>query len=146
MPAGNLDVTVLYEEPRVLVLPAFHRLAGKETVTPGDFAAEPMVACAGAPAPWIGFWRLEPGTRHRPAPVAPLVADAVEDKLDAVADGRAVALLPARDRRLTGRDDLATVAVEGIEPCHVVVATRRGDDNPLVAGFREAAGTHLRHP
>lgn len=37
----RLRVTVLYEEPRVLVIPVTHRLAGKESVTLDDFADEP---------------------------------------------------------------------------------------------------------
>lgn len=146
IPTDDLDITVLYDEPRVLVLPASHRLAGKETVTPDDFADEPMVACAGAPATWTSFWRLEPRPGQRPTPLAPLLADSIEDKLELVADGQAIALLAADDQRLTSRDDLVTVAVEGVEPCHVVVATRREDANPLVGHFRQSATTHLtRH-
>jgi DNA-binding transcriptional LysR family regulator len=145
IPADDLDITVLYDEPRVLVLPASHRLAGKESVTPDDFADEPMAACTGAPSAWTGFWRLEPRPDQRPAPLAPLLADTVEDKLEMVAAGQAVALVAANDQRLTARDDLATVAVEGIEPCHVVVATRREDANPLVDHFRQAAKTYLTH-
>ncbi|MDQ7909775.1 LysR family transcriptional regulator [Phytohabitans sp. ZYX-F-186] len=146
IPGDDLDITVLYEEPRVLVLPASHRLAGKDTVTPDDFADEPMVACAGAPSAWTGFWRLEPRPDQRTVPLAPLLADTVEDKLEAVADGQAVALVAADDPRLTSRDDVVTVAVDGIEPCHVVVATRRDDANPLVGRFRQSAQAHLtRH-
>jgi DNA-binding transcriptional LysR family regulator len=145
IPADDLDITVLYDEPRVLVLPASHRLAGKESVTPDDFADEPMAACTGAPSAWTGFWRLEPRPDQRPAPLAPLLADTVEDKLEMVAAGQAVALVAANDQRLTARDDLVTVAVEGIEPCHVVVATRREDANPLVDHFRQAAKTYLTH-
>lgn len=70
----------------------------------------------------------------------------LQDKLEGVADGRSVALVPAYDRRCADRDDLAVVPVDGIEPCQVVVATRSGDRSPLVAGFREAAGRLLRPP
>ncbi|MEU8612791.1 LysR family transcriptional regulator [Actinoplanes sp. NPDC048791] len=143
IPVDDLDLTVLYEEPRVLVLPASHRLAGKEIVTLADFTDEPMVACAGAPATWTGFWRLEPRPDGGGAPLAVMPADTIEDKLEAVADGQAVALIAANDPRVTARDDLVTVAVDGIEPCHVVVATRRADPNPLVDQFRRSAQTHL---
>ena len=34
-PAGGLHVTVLYDEPRLLLVPRGHRLAGKESVSPG---------------------------------------------------------------------------------------------------------------
>ncbi len=139
IPGDGLDVTVLYDEPRALLVPASHRLAGKESVTPDDFADEPLVACAGMAAAWTGFWRLDPRPDGSPAPLGPQLVDTFEDKLEAVADGRAVALVPADDRRGALRDDLATVRVEGVEPCQVVVATRAADANLLVAHFRESA-------
>ncbi|MET9352912.1 LysR substrate-binding domain-containing protein [Streptomyces sp. NPDC006617] len=139
IPSDGLDVTVLYDEPRALLVPAFHRLARKKSVTPDDFTDEPLVACAGMAALWTGFWRLDPRPDGSPAPLGPVLVDTFEDKLEAVADGRAIALVPADDRRCTLRNDLATIPVEGVEPCQVVVATRLADANPLVAHFRESA-------
>lgn len=135
----GLEVTVLYEEPRILLVPALHRLAGKAAVTPDDFVDEPLVACAGMAAHWTGFWRLDPRPDGSRAPLGPLLVDTFEDKLEVVADGRAVALAPADDPRFSLRDDLASVSVTGIDPCEVAVATRSGDPNPLVARFRAAA-------
>jgi DNA-binding transcriptional LysR family regulator len=143
IPADGLETTVLYEEGRVLLIPADHRLAGKESVTPQDFADEPLVACAGMASVWTGFWRLEPRPDGTPAPLGPLLVDTFEDKLEAVADGRALALVPAGDRRVALHDDLTTVPVTGIEPCEVVVAVRRGEDDGLVREFLESAGTLL---
>ncbi|MBB6550977.1 LysR family transcriptional regulator [Nonomuraea rubra] len=139
IPDDGLEVTVLYDEPRVLLVPASHPLAGKESVSPDDFAREPLVACAGMAAAWTGFWRLAPRPDGAPAPLGPMLADTFEDKLEVVADGRAVAIVPAGDRRSTLRDDLVTIPVDGIEPCQVAVVTRAGDRNPLVARFRESA-------
>ncbi|MFE2462578.1 LysR family transcriptional regulator [Streptomyces sp. NPDC059402] len=139
IPGDGLDVTVLYDEPRALLVPAVHRLAREKSVTPDDFTDEPLVACAGMAALWTGFWRLDPRPDGSPAPLGPLLVDTFEDKLEAVADGRAIALVPADDRRCTLRDDLAVVPVEGVEPCQVVVATRLADANPLVAHFRDSA-------
>ncbi|CAM5635726.1 MULTISPECIES: LysR family transcriptional regulator [Streptomyces] len=143
VPDDGLDVTVLYDEPRVLLVPASHRLSGKESVTPGDFTDEPLVACAGMAAAWTSFWRLDPRPDGSPALLGPLLVDTFEDKLEAVADGRAIALVPADDRRWALRTDLATIPVEEIEPCQVVVATRLTDPNPLVTHFRESARKHL---
>lgn len=139
IPSDDLDVTVLYDEPRVLLVPASHRLAGKESVSPDDFVDEPLVACAGMAAAWTGFWRLHPRPSGDPAPLGPMLVDTFEDKLEAVADGRAVAVVPGDDRRITLRDDLATVPIDGIEPCQVAVVTRADDRNPLVADFRRSA-------
>lgn len=139
IPDDDLHVTVLYDEPRALLVPASHRLAGMESVSPDDFADEPLVACAGMAAAWTEFWRLAPRPDGNPAPLGPMLVDTFEDKLEVVADGRAIAIVPADDRRSTLRDDLATVPINGIEPCQVVVVTRTDDRNPLVARFRESA-------
>ncbi|MDT0483033.1 LysR substrate-binding domain-containing protein [Streptomyces doebereineriae] len=66
-----------------------------------------------------------------------------EDALELVASGQAVTVLPVGARRASLRGDLATVPVEGVPRSRVVVATRVGDPNPLVAGFVQAARAHL---
>jgi DNA-binding transcriptional LysR family regulator len=129
-PTDDLRVTVLYDEPRVLVVPTSHRFAGKESVTLDDLADEQLVACASSPTIWSG-------------PLESSLDDSFEDKLELVADGRAIAILPAGDRRSTLRTDLATVPVEGTDPCQVVLATRADDPNPLVSAFHDIAATHL---
>ncbi|WP_236792255.1 LysR family transcriptional regulator [Amycolatopsis sp. GM8] len=127
-PADQLRVTVLYDEPRVLVVPMSHRFAGKESVTLDDLADEPLVACTSSPTIWSG-------------PLESVLDGSFEDKLEVIADGRAIAILPAGDRRSTLRPDLTTVPVEGIDPCQVVLATRAGDPNPLAGALHEIAVT-----
>jgi DNA-binding transcriptional LysR family regulator len=139
IPDDDLRVTVLHDEHRALLVPATHRLAGKESVSLDDFADEPLVACAGMAAAWTEFWRLAPRPNGNPPPLGPMLVDTFEDKLEAVADGRAISIVPAGDRRITLREDLATVPIEGAEPGQVVVVTRADDHNPLVARFRESA-------
>ena len=129
-PTAPLRVTVLYEEPRVLVMPTSHRLAGKESVALDDLDDEQLVACTSSPTIWS-------------APEHIGVDDSFEDKLELVADGRAIGILSAGDRRSTLRADLVTVPVEGIDPCQVVLATHANDHNPLVAAFHDIAETHL---
>jgi DNA-binding transcriptional LysR family regulator len=146
IPAEDLEVTVLYSEDRVLLVPASHRLAGKEAVTAGDIAAESLVGCTGMGAQWTTFWRLEPRSDNNPAPVGPTLAETYEDKLEAIADGTAIAIVPAGDRRYSLRPDLVTVALDGIEPCQIVVATRTADTNPLVTEFVRSAKELLVGP
>ncbi len=129
-PADHLRMTVLYDEPRVLVVPTSHRFAGKESVALDDLADEQLVACTSSPTIWSG-------------PLESSLDDSFEDKLELVADGRAIAILPAGDRRSTLRTDLATVPVEGIDPCQVVLATHADDPNPLATAFHDVAATHL---
>ncbi len=141
-PTDRLRLTVLYDEPRVLVVSAFHRLAGKESISLDDFADEPMVGYPGTTTAWSAFWRIEPRPDGRPAPLGPRV-DTFEDKLEVIADGQGVAILPAGERRTALRQDLTSIPVEGIEPCQVVLATRVNERSRLVKAFRESAQTHL---
>ncbi|WP_035856748.1 LysR family transcriptional regulator [Cryptosporangium arvum] len=139
-PIGDLRVSVLYEEPSVLVVPVFHRLAGRTSVTPADYADEPLLPCPVTSMPANTFWRLEPG---RTGPDTPPRIDGWETKLERVADGEAVAIRPAGDRRSTLREDLVTIPIEGLDPFQVVVAARVGDREPLVDAFTESAREHL---
>lgn len=139
-PTDQLRVTALYEEPRVLMLPTFHRLAGRSSVTLDDFADEALVRYTDAA--YDAFWCLDPRPDGRPAPHGPLVATAA-DKLELVASGQALALAPAGDDQTPLRHDLTTVPVEGVEPCRVVLATRAEDPGPLVGDFRDIAVTQL---
>lgn len=135
-PTDRLHVTVLYDEPRALLVPADHRLAGKESVTLDDIADEPMPRAAD-PA-WESFWRVDPRPDGRRAPDGPLI-EAVEDKLELIASGQAVAIVPLAGAFHSPRSDLAVVPLEGVEPSHVALATRAGERNRLVAAFRKSA-------
>jgi DNA-binding transcriptional LysR family regulator len=140
----GLHVTVLYDEPRVLVVPRFHRLAGKESVTLDDIADEPLPRVRNPDPAWSAFWRIDPRPDGRPAPDGPLVEEG-DDKLELIAAGEAVAIAAGSFAART-RPDLTTIPLEGVEPCHVVLATRAGDRNRLVAQFRKIAEAHLTRP
>jgi DNA-binding transcriptional LysR family regulator len=138
---SQLHVTILYDEPRVLLVPLGHRLAGKESVTLDDIAGEPMPRLTADPA-WNAYWRIDPRPDGTRAPDGPLVA-AVEDKIELIASGQAVAIVPAS---IPLRADLATIPLHGVEPGHVVLATRAGERSSLVADFTKAARAHLTGP
>ena len=142
-PTDQLSVTVLYDEPRVLMVPVDHRLAGKESVTIDDIADEPMPR-TNDPL-WNAFWRIDPRPGGSPAPSGPFVT-AVEDKIELIAGGQAVAIIPASGRISGLRPDLTTVPLEGVEPSHVALATRPGDRGRLVTAFRKSAQAHLTGP
>ena len=115
-------------------------------LTAADIWAEPLVGCTGMGAEWSGFWRLEPRPDGEPAPLGPTLADSYDDKLEAIADGTAIAVVPAGDQRSTLRPDLVTVPIDEIEACQVVVATRAAETDLLVAEFvRSAENLLTRH-
>ncbi|MBL7261668.1 LysR family transcriptional regulator [Actinoplanes sp. LDG1-01] len=137
----GLQVTVLYDEPRVLLVPEGHRLAGKESVTLDDIADEPMPR-ADDPE-WNAVWRVDPRPGGRPAPGGPLLRHA-EDKAELVAAGEAVAIIPAGEYVSRLRPGLTTVPLAGVDPAHVVLATRAGDRGRLVSAFRKLVTDHVR--
>ena len=139
----GLHVTVLYDEPRVLLVPLDHRLAGKESVDIDDIAGEPIPRL---PDPaWNAYWRIDPRPDGSPAPDGPLV-EAIEDKNELIAAGQAVAVIPAGIAVGSPRPDLTTIPLHGVEPSHVVLATRAGDRGRLVGAFRKCAQAHLTGP
>ena len=138
-PTDRLRVMVLYTEPRVLVVASSHRLAGRASVTLDDFADEPIPTF---PDPaWNAFWRLDPRPDGRPVPDGPLVKT-FQDKIELIAAGDAVAIMPAGDDTL--RSDLTAIPIDGIEPAQVVLATRANDRNRLIPAFRRIAKATLQ--
>ena len=139
----GLHVTVLYDEPRLLMVPVEHRLAGKESVTLDDIADEPIPRL---PDPaWNAFWRIDPRPDGTPAPEGPLVT-ALEDKNELIASGQAVAIIPGGLHGISLRPDLTTIPLHGVPPSHVILATRAADRSRLVAAFRRSALDCLTAP
>ncbi|OZM70380.1 LysR family transcriptional regulator [Amycolatopsis antarctica] len=142
-PTDGLRVTILYDEPRSLLIPTEHRLAGKKSVTLGDITGEPMLRVKDFAAEWHTFWRAEPRPDGRPVPDGAYV-DNIEDKFEAVASGQAVVIVPSGIGGL--RPDLTLVPLEDIEPSRVVLATRARDHNRVLAAFTKHAQTHITGP
>jgi DNA-binding transcriptional LysR family regulator len=138
-PTDRLHVTVLYAEPRVVLLPLDHRLAGKESITLDDIADEPLPRLRDSDPAWSAYWRIDPRPDGRPAPDGPVI-DALEDKLELVAAGQGVAITVGGHPL---RPDLTTVVLEGVDPAHVVLATRADDASRLVTAFRKIAQVRL---
>jgi DNA-binding transcriptional LysR family regulator len=139
----QLHVTVLHDEQRAVLVPLGHRLAGKESVTLDDIADEPLLRVRD-PA-WNAFWRVDPRPDGSPAPDGPLVESA-EDKFELIAEGAAVAIVAVPNEARSPRPDLTAIPLHGVEPSHVVLATRAGDRNRLVAAFSTSARALLTGP
>ncbi|MBM2623823.1 LysR family transcriptional regulator [Actinoplanes sp. LDG1-06] len=126
--------TPLYAEPRKLVVPHGHRWAGRASVTVAELADEHVAPCAFDTEDWTSYRLLGAG-------VPP--ADSYEDKLELVANGHAIAVLPVGDRRSSLRSDLVTVPVEDAPPSRVVLVSRKGDSNPVIGDLRLTASSVL---
>jgi DNA-binding transcriptional LysR family regulator len=139
----QLHVTILYDEPRVLLVAVDHRLAGRQSATIDDIADEPIPKLRDCDPAWNAFWRIDPRPDGRRAPDGP-VFETLDDGLELIAAGQAVAIATGFHERL--RPDITTVPLEGVEPSHVVLASRAADRSRLVGAFRKLAAAHVTAP
>jgi DNA-binding transcriptional LysR family regulator len=140
----GLDAEVLLAEPRVAVLPADHRLAGRRRLRRADLAGEPMPRWAGPADPvTAAYWT---GSDTPPALDGPVISD-MNQLLDVVALGQAVAYVPVSIAHQHTRADLAFIPVSDLSPSEVVVAWPDTSRSRAVAGFvRVAAEAAVGRP
>jgi DNA-binding transcriptional LysR family regulator len=146
----GLDWDVLLTEPRVAVLPTDHRLAGRRRLCRADLAGETMPRWAGETSPAsAAYWT---GT-DAPSSSGPGVAAAgsgprrsagpeisdLNQLLDVVALGQAVAFVPQSIADRYGAADLVFVPVTDLTPTEVVTAWPEVSRSPAVAAFVRVA-------
>ncbi|MBK3579422.1 LysR family transcriptional regulator [Streptomyces sp. MBT65] len=133
-PAG-LEVRPLYTEPRLVMVASSHRLAGKETVRVADLAADHLLQDPDAVPEWRDIAvELRTGER-RPVPAI----HSVEEKLELVAGGQGIAVIPASTANFYTRADIKAIPVEDLGPNQVAVAWPAGRTAGLVKEFVDAA-------
>ncbi|MEV4312607.1 LysR substrate-binding domain-containing protein [Actinocrispum sp. NPDC049592] len=138
----GLQVRPLLTEPRVVVLPAGHRLAGKDTVRIADLAAEHLLQDPDAVPEWRDIAvELRDGSRE---PV-PYIAN-VEEKLERVAAGHGVVILPLSTATFYTRPDITQAAVEDIAPNQVCLAWDATRRSPLIAEYASFQAETFGHP
>lgn len=129
----GLSVRPLFREPRVAVLHAGHRLAGKESVRIGDLADEHLLNDPDAVPEWRDVAvELRAGT----AP-ARRGFRSVEEKLEHVAAGRGIAVIPRSTSEYYTRPDVAHVPVEDLPPNEVCLAWPAGRRSRVIFEFAE---------
>ncbi|MFI9385827.1 LysR family transcriptional regulator [Kutzneria sp. NPDC052558] len=132
---SGLTVRPLLSEPRVAVLPADHRLAGKESVAVADLADEHLLQDPDAVPEWRDIaTELRDGTR-----AAMVAFHAVEEKLEHVATGRGITVLPLSTATFYTRPDIVHVPVRDIPPNQVCLAWDAGRRSRLITEFAAIA-------
>lgn len=126
---AGLRVTPLYTEPRVAVLPAGHRFAGKEQVTEADLAGETLV------------WHGDPSTQptKRPLPNAGYPVRGVDETLEHVAAGRGISFLARSASVFYSHPDVVYVPIPDLAPDQVCLAVAASHTSPVVEDFVAAA-------
>lgn len=136
---SGLTVRPLLTEPRVAVLPVDHRLAGKETIAIADLADEHLLQDPDAVPEWRDIaTELRDGTR---VPVGRFRA--VEEKLEHVATGRGITVLPLSTATFYTRPDIVHVTVRDLPPNQVCLAWDATRRNPLIQEFATLANTQV---
>jgi DNA-binding transcriptional LysR family regulator len=125
----GLRVIPLYTEPRVAVLPAGHRLAGKDQITQADLAGEPLV------------WHPDPSTQPTrfPHPNAGYRVRGVDETLEHVAAGRGISFLARSAAVFYSHPQVSYVPVPDLEPEQVCLAVAASRTSPVVDDFLAAA-------
>ena len=125
----GLRVIPLYPEPLMVVLPAGHRLAGKDEVAEADLVGEPLV------------WHADASTQptRRPHPDSGLRVRGVEEKLEHVAAGRGISFVPRSETLFYSRPDISYVPIPELAPDQVCLAMAAPRTSPLADDFFTAA-------
>lgn len=132
----GLAVQPLFEEPRVVMLPATHPLAGKPSVAVADLAGEHLLQDPDAVPEWRDV-ALEMRAGDRPK--VPVIR-VVEEKLELVAAGAGISVLPLSTASFYTRPDVVAVPVGDIGPNRVCLAWMAGRRSVLIRDFAEAVG------
>ncbi|QXG78134.1 LysR family substrate-binding domain-containing protein [Modestobacter sp. L9-4] len=135
----GLEVVPLFVEQRVVMLPAAHPLAGCDSVELGDFRHEHLLQDPAAVPEWAAVG--EELRQRRPAAARP--SRTVEEKLEMVAVGSGIAVLPLSTARFYRRPDVAYVPVRDLEPSEVCLAWEGSRSTPLIADFVAACAVPL---
>jgi DNA-binding transcriptional LysR family regulator len=135
----GLQVCPLYTEPRVAVVASSHRLAGKESVRIADLAADHLLQDPDAVPEWRDVAVEVLTGERRKAPVI----HSVEEKLELVAGGEGIAVIPLSTAKFYTRPGVEVIPVEDLGPNQVAAAFPAEVDSSLVREFVGAAAVLL---
>jgi DNA-binding transcriptional LysR family regulator len=131
----GLTVRALFEEARVAMLPADHRLAGKPSIGISDLADEHLLQDPDAVPEWRDIAvELRNG---RPGRVPAF--HSVEEKLEHVAAGNGISVLPLSTSNFYTRPDVVRVPIEDIGPNKVCLAWSAARRSRTIVDFAEIA-------
>ena len=132
---AGLSLRPLFEEPRVAMVPSGHRLAGKPLIDITDLADEHLLQNPDAVPEWRDI-ALELRTRTaKPVPVV----HSVEEKLEHVATGRGVSIIPLSVATFYQRPDVVAIPVDNLAANSVCLASVASRRSHLIRDFADLA-------
>lgn len=136
---AGLATELLFSEPRVVMLPGDHELATASSVSMSDLSAEHLLQDPAAVPEWAAVgseMRRRRGSTRTPSRT-------VEEKLELVAVGSGIAILPLSTAQFYRRSDVAFVRIADLPPTEVHLGWDGSRRSALIDTFvttaREAA-------
>jgi DNA-binding transcriptional LysR family regulator len=121
-------------EPRLVALPAGHRLADRDEVVMADLLDEPFLALPERAGPLRDYWLALDRRGGRPARIAGEITD-TEETYEAVASGIGVCLLAAGNAPIFDRGGVTMLPVRDLSPSELVLAWNERNCPPLLHTF-----------
>ncbi|NKY87498.1 LysR family transcriptional regulator [Nocardia veterana] len=128
---------VVAREPRLVALPADHRLAEHSVIDFADLLDEPFLALPKSAGALRDYW-LAVDARGGRAPIVGAEITSTEETYEALLNGDGVVLLAAGNVPLVAHEGVVVRQVRGISASELALAWRRGETRPLVLGYLEA--------
>jgi DNA-binding transcriptional LysR family regulator len=128
----------LWAEPRVLVVPITHSLAGRSSIGILETSDEIFLGASGGSAGILDWWLVDPrpdGSHPTRGPVA----DDIEGLLELVAAGVGVNIASASAASHYRREELAFIPIDDIEPATILLCSLAHPTNPAVRLFESIA-------
>lgn len=132
----GLKIQQLHSEPRVVALPADHRLAGKDTIGIADLADDHLLQDPDAVPEWRDI-----ATEPRTGQQAPVIRS-VEEKLEHVAAGHGIYVLPLSVATFYSRTDITHVTIRDIPPNRICLAWDSARRSGIIHEFAAIAAAH----
>jgi DNA-binding transcriptional LysR family regulator len=140
LPVPGLDRyawTAVTTEPRLLAMPAGHRLANRSSVDVADVLDEPFLALPSSSGTLRAHWLAAESRGGRPVTIGAEVAN-TEETVEALTAGLGVCLVAAGNVPLVSREGVVCRPVTGIPPGELILLWRRDDERPLLRAFVDA--------
>jgi DNA-binding transcriptional LysR family regulator len=131
----EVRLEVLLTEPRWVVLPATHPLAGRDQICFSELWDEPFVAAPQETGWWRDYWLATAERQGHPVRIG-YVTDQPDAWLAAIANGYGIALAPESATRYYARPGIIYRPVTGVSPSQACVAWPPANDtDPVVQDF-----------